>query len=403
MADWHIIVEDKDFPEFPFPADEPQPSRRSLFWRWSLLLGSMAMTVLIFGYFTLQERLNGQAAVRENLTEIIIHEESLRLTGNRTQAESLIAPDVPRAWRSAYWDLFEDNNLHSVAGDIHLNRLDFEGRCAVVEVDINESEQVRAYCLNDQRWQRAPVPSGAWGYGQSNINFPNGASLHFFPRDQIFAEALASDLIKFFEAVTVVLGEQPVYDGLEIRIEPYDLHAPLVLDGGKRVIVNSPWLLPVKGKATKNSNEAMVRLVLAKALLRRANPASTELPSNLPGVVRFLHAAQTIGALHLMPQLEPWPASPDERWTSPLSPYSSPKDSFYQMADDIYRQYGLQALMDIVQRLPDTNSWDDVLQHPLNRSSLILNNEAAVLDSVQAANRWSSTLRGNCLIESDSE
>lgn len=403
MADWHIIVEDKDFPEFPFPANEPQPSRRSLFWRWSLLLGSMAITMLIFGYFTLQERLKGQAAVRENLTEIIIHEESLRLTGNRTQAESLIAPDAPRIWRNTYWDLFEDDNPYSAAGVIYLNRLDFEGRCVVVEVDINESEQVRAYCLNDQRWQRAPVPSGAWGYGQSNINFPNGASLHFLPRDQIFAEALASDLIQFFEAVTVILGEQPVYDGLEIRIEPYDLHAPLVLDDGQHLIVNSPWLLPFNGKATKKSNEAIVRLVLAKALLRRASPASTELPSNLPGVVRFLHAAQTIGALHLMPQLEPWPASPNERWTSPLSPYSSPRDSFYRMADSIYRQCGLQTLMDIVQRLPDMSSWGDIFQqHPLNRSLLIVDNEA-VSDGVQTVNREGSTLKDICSIAPDNE
>jgi hypothetical protein len=364
MADWHIIVEDKDFPEFSFPADEPQPSHRSLFWRWSLLLGSRAIIVKIIGYFTLQERLKGQAAVRENLTEIIIHEESVRLTGNRTQAESLIAPDAPPAWRNAYWDLFEDENPCSVAGVIHLNKIDFEGRCAVVEVDIYGGQQVRAYCLNDRHWQRAPVPRGTWGYGQTIINFPNGASLHFFPRDHLFAEALASDLPKFFEAVAAILGEQPVYKGLDIRIEPHDLRAPLVLDDGQRVIVNSPWLLPIKGEVAGNSSEAIVRLVLAKALLRRANPASTELPSNLPGVVRFLNAAQTIGALNLMPPLEPWRASTAKRWTSTLSPYSSPRGSFYLMADDIYRQCGLQALMGIVQRLPDTSSWDDIFQRP---------------------------------------
>lgn len=401
MADWRIILEDKDFPKFP--ADEPQPSPRSSFWRWSLLIGSMAITVLIFGFFTLQERQKGQVAVRENLTALIIHEELLRLTGNRPQAESLIAPDAPQAWRNAYWDVFEDDNLLSAAGDIHLNKIDFEGRCAVVEVDIYGSKQVRAYCLNDRRWQRAPVPRGAWGYGQTTINFPNGASLHFFPRDQVFAEALSSDLLKFFEAITSVLGEQPVYKGLEIRIEPHDLRAPLVLDDEQRIIVNSPWLLPTKGETVRNSSGAMVHLVLAKALLRRTNPVSTELPSNLPGVVRFLEAAQTIGALHLMPPLEPWRIAHDKGWISTVSPYSpSQRDSFYLMANDIYHQCGLQTLMDIVQRLPNTSSWDDVYQRPLNHSSFILDNEV-VSGGVQIDPGQVSMVRDICSIESDNE
>lgn len=367
MPDWYIIQEDKDFPDFS--ADELQPSRRRSFWRWSLLIGSITITVLIFGFFTLRERQNGQLAIRERLTGLIIHEESLRHARNRTQAESLVSPDAPRAWRNAYWDIFESDNLHSAAGDIHLDRIDFEGRCAVVEVDIYESKQVRAYCLNDQGWQRAPIPNGAWGYGQTVINFPNGVSLHFFPRDQIFAEALASDLLIFFEAVTAILGDQLAYKGLEIHIEPHEFHDPLVLDSEQRVIVNSPWLLLSRGEAGRNSGKAMIRYVVAKALVRRTTPASTELPSNLPGVVRFLQAAQTIATLHLMPHLEPGRGLTDERWT----PYSSSQgDAFYLMADDIFHQCGLQTLLDIVQRLPDASSWDDIFQRPFNRPSLIL-------------------------------
>jgi hypothetical protein len=318
MADWQIIPDDKDFPKFL--ADEPQPSRRNSSWRWFLLIGSMALTILIFGLFALQEREKDQVAVRENLTTLIILEESLRLAGNRTQAESLSAPDAPQAWRNAYLNTFENDNLHSATGTIDLSKIDFAGRCAVVEVDINGSVQVRAYCQNYQSWQRAPVPSGVWGYGQ-----------------------------------------------------------------------------------TINAREETVRLVLAKALVRRANPASTELPSNLPGVVRFLQAAQTIAALHLMPSLEAWPASNDKGWTATFSPYlPSRKDSFYLMADDIYRQCGLQTLMDIVQRLPNTSSWDDIFQHRLNRSSFILDNEA-VSGGVRIDPGTGSKIRDICTIESDSE
>jgi len=316
--------------------------------------------VLIFGFFTLQKRQEDQVTIREDLTALIIREETLRLSGSRTQAESLISPDAPLAWRNAYWDNFEDSNLHFTPGDIHLRKIDFEGRCAIVEIDIYEGQQVRAYCRNDRPWQRAPIPSGVWGYGQTTINFSNGANLYFFPRDQIFAEALASDLLIFFEAVTAIFGEQPVYKGLEIHIEPHELHAPLVLDSEQRLIINSPWMLPVTRGVARNSSGATVRYVVAKALLRRATPASTKLPSTLPGVVRFLDAAQTIGALHLMPQLEPGSGS------------SSQGDSFHQMANDIYRQCGLQTLMNIVQRLPDASSWDDLFQRPFNRSTLIL-------------------------------
>lgn len=400
MADWHIIVEDKDFSKAP--ADEAQPPGRSLWRRWSLLIGSMAVTVLIFGYITLQERLKSQAAVREDLTALISREEALRLAGNRTEAEALIAADAPQAWRNAYWKVFEADNPPPAGDFIQLKKIDFEGRCAVVEIDSGGTRQVRTYCLYDRYWQRAPLPGGAWGYGQTTLNFPNGASLHFLPRDQAFATALAADLSEFFKAVTAHLGEQPVYQGLAIRIEPHDLHEPLVLDDERRIIVNSPWLLPLNREAAINSGEARVRLTLAKTLLHRTNPSSAQLPSNLPGVVRFLQAAETISARHLMPRLERGPTPDDSRLTSMSAAYSLYHDSFYLMAADIYGQCGLQTLLDIVQGLPDRRSWDDLRQHPLKHSSFILANEAVAGEAQRDRGQGSAT-KDVCTIASDNE
>ena len=390
MTDWQIVIEDKDFSD-PSPADPERPGG-SIPWRWLLFGAALATVLFVLGWTIIREqRQRGQANLRTDLTAVIFEEETLRANQDRVRAESLIVSSARQMWRTAYWRNFSQPNQVG-PGVVRLAAVDFDGRCALVDVDIDGLRTVRTYCLEDQRWRRAPVPSDAWGYERLAVNFSNGVTLRFFARDEAFAEMVTVDLQQFFQSLENILGPQPSFRDLQVFIDPHDLGQPLVVDTPRTVILNSPWLVSRADIGILPSDVA-VRLALMQTLLRRSGPSSEQLSEDLPGADLFLEAANIVGAMSLT--LSPatydtvrdgWQETVQDGWNSPFLVRLATEDdpstleqrqaTAQLMADYIYRRWGLKALLQIVHQMPETDSWDDLFRTVIERPAVVLDNEA---------------------------
>lgn len=397
MTEWQIIESE----DFPAPPLEEIP-RAGFRLKWTLLGCGIAAFFVALGFFGLQrQREESKQALRDDLTAYIFEEETLRYLGQPAAAS--ITPYAPRVWQRAYWQTFETYKQAGMPPDtIQLGEIDFDGQCAVVTVDTTRSqERMRAYCLEQEAWLRAPVPGAAWGSETDAINFAIGVSLIFLPRDQPFAEALAVDLIPLFQKLeqwmqppgtATLFGRNP-YRGLAIVIEPHDLLAPLILDQEEQIIVNSPWLTPLQ-PSDGLAGEAAVRLALARTIARRAVIVQARTGPPLPGKTRFLSAAQIVAGIHtlLTPEaratlFEAWRGQLDEEWRSPFyadllttgypNPTQQPALAAQFTAEYIYESAGEETLAAIIERIPEADSWDALFQATLNRSTITLEAEAA--------------------------
>lgn len=421
MPDWQIIIEDEDFPQTP--AQPPtEPPRTSSGWRWPLLVGAIVLTLLTIGLLALrQQRLVNQASLREDLTAHMFAEATLWAQGDISRAVDLIVPDAPRPWRQSYLQAFTSAVDRPQPGDgvIQIADVDFDGRCALLDATIDGLAQVRTYCLRGQQWQRAPVPKAAWGSEQAVIDLAETVRLRYSPRDRALAETLARDASQLAAKVAAIAPEINLYQGsrfvtithsllpyyydvtvrptdlAEIVIEPHDLQRPLLADEGERIVLNSPLVVSLVGTDRASlSPEAAVRLALAEALLQRAEPPLPPTARDLPGAARFLKAARTVAAMHfvLPPEaqedlLTHWRTQLHGEWISPLfaadlSPTEPPPEAQAEvaarfLADYIYLLQGLEGLLQLIQQLPETSSWDVLFQATLERSAIILESEAA--------------------------
>lgn len=417
MAEWQIIESDDFSAMTPEESVLPQ-RRRGGIW----LIGVVALFSLVAGFILLrQHHLERQTTMREDLSAAIFEEETRRFLGQLPD-ESLVTIRTPLNWQQAYRRTFsiERGNRTQVdriePGRVYLAEINhFDGRCALIRVAGPAGawlpDSLRAYCLSSGGWQRSPIPTAAWGDPQPALSLSNGVSLHFQSQDQSFATNLAHDLEDFFLQIdqlpvwSQVAPEVTSFAGLKIIIEPHDLQGPLILSEPARIVVNSPQLVNgqtiplfettgVFASSTPLSGEAMVRLALARTLLRRTAPIQTEPSAALPGAERFVAAAQTVTAMHMLlaPEvtaalLDAWRARLDGQWVSPFfagllpSPQSPPppqaEAAALLLADYIYRLTGLDALPLMLQLLPEATSWDQVFRIMLSRSTLVLEIEAA--------------------------
>ena len=85
--------------------------------------------------------------------------------------------------------------LDAPPGSIDITDFEFDGQCANITVNLADVSQLRSYCFNQERWFRAPLSLASWGQDEQVIDLGKGATLHFLPRDQAFAETLAADLV----------------------------------------------------------------------------------------------------------------------------------------------------------------------------------------------------------------
>ena len=153
MAEWQILDSD-DFPEISPDEQETPPSRSR--WGWVVLAGGILAFLIVVGYTTLRERqVERRTAVRDDLEAIIFEEETQQFLGNAEQAIELMLPHSPDRWQQAYQQTFSGDEIRPPPGSTQLNDISFDGTCAVVNVTLVNSEQVRVYCLHGEGWRRA--------------------------------------------------------------------------------------------------------------------------------------------------------------------------------------------------------------------------------------------------------
>jgi len=389
MAEWQLL-DSNNFPETP--GDET-PARSGSWRRWLFLIGGIALFLAGVGFFTLRHyRSQAQAALRADISAFIFEEETRRHLGHMDEA--LIMPDLPPAWVDAYRQTFATGRPIPPPDAIQLTGIEFDGQCALVTLTLEANQQIRAYCLRGGQWRRAPVLAAAWGHEQPPLELPGQLRLRFQGRDQAFAEALIADLADFLEETDRLLGRPTSLTGpVEIILEPHDLQGPLLLAEAGRIVLNSPWLAAPAEPGL--SGEAAVRLALGKALLQHRNFGQLKPNPLLPGSNRFVEAAQTVLAMHLLlsPEAqkrlaEDWRTRLEGRWTSPFfaellfsqTPTATlrAETAAHVMADHIYRSGGPEALALALQHLPEARASDPIFQTILQRPTIELENEAAV-------------------------
>jgi hypothetical protein len=374
MTDWQTLHSD-DLPELP----EHEAAPRRLRWRGGLVAMSLLLA-LWAGLATLwQQRNQGRAALADDLNAVIFAEETNRLFG-QAQAARFMA-DAPATWQQRYARTFASppgQGLPQPAGLSALAAIDyFDGHCAVVTVSQARYDPVRAYCLADEEWQRAPIPLIAWG-DESVLEPLAGLQLRFRERDRIFAERLARDLAGQTEPLPPA--------GLEIVLEPHDLAGPFVVAEAGRLVLNSPLLLPaatgsepdgVVDQGSSRASPQVIHLALA-GLLAGHTAASPPAARSLPGRDRFITAAQTVLALPLLVDVatqnqirEGWRAELAGDWVSPFFadflPQPSPVTAGQAelaarlTAAYLYDHLGPELLPQLLARLPQADSWDQLL------------------------------------------
>jgi hypothetical protein len=390
VNEWQIIESDN------FPDPPPEEAAVSG-WRsrgWGLVTAGLFLVLLAAGFWLLRDWHNErQTVLREDLSQVVFQEETHRLLGQPDEA--LTDPQAPLTWQRAYRRTFDRANHWPPPSDVHLTAVDyFDGQCAVVAItgpaETLHPDPVRAYCLAEAGWRRAPIPPAAWGEEQAAINVINGVWLRFRARDRAFAELLADDLVVFLNRLAQLSLLLPTSSGLEIVIEPHDLHGALLEADSRRILLNSPELVSNQFLSSARtlktaelspvlSGEDAVRLALAQALLRWVGAFQIEPTPTLPGADRFAAALQTAAAVHLLlsPEgqaalLNDWRAQLDGQWLSPffggLLSKATP-DSVSQAevaalvtADYLYHRYGSEIVFRLSPDLARATSWDQLFQ-----------------------------------------
>jgi hypothetical protein len=384
MTEWQIL-DSNDFSDNP--ADEQESGSWASRWGWGVLIGGIVAFLLVAGFTTLREqRAEGRAAIREDLAAVIFEEESAQFLGNVGQAVNFMWLTAPDDWQYAYQQTFVRRDDRPAPGSVQLKEVDFDGRCAVVDVSVAGSEQVRAYCLDGDRWRRAPVPAEAWGDTQETLQIAANIQLRFWPRDREFAQTLAQDARQLLAELAQWPQNSGAESDLEIIIEPQDLQPTLIAQEEQRIVFNSPKLTANNGFL---SGAELARLILAEALIRRTRSFAAAAGSSLPGKDNILTAGQTVVAMHaVLPPiaraklLASWQTDLSRRWLSPFLATNNPdfahqaKFSAYLTVDYIYRAYGPMAVGDVLSQLTQTGSWDRLFQTTLKRSTLALETEA---------------------------
>jgi hypothetical protein len=387
--EWYTVTYSDSFTG---PSSE-EPVRPRPYRRWLPVAAALLALVLVGATVLYRQRTMGQAALAEDLAAFIFEEEAIRAFQDPEQATALMAAGAPPAWQEDYQASFAAGVAPPAS--VRVESVEFDGRCALVDANLDGHRQARAYCLNGRQWRRAPVPETAWGETETT-SLAGGPQLSFRARDRAFAETLVDDLPPLFEALDRLAAPpagRVTRQTLDIAIEPYELHGPLIVgDLPRRIVLNSPLLVPFDGQAAPDGSLA-VRLALAKALVRRTGDLSPEeLPAALPGAGRFVAAVQTVLAGHLILSpaemerlVDAWRGGLAEPWLSPfyadLLQAPEPPDTrqaelaAYLTAEYIYRLEGAETLAALLRELPAAGSWDALFQADLGRSTVGLESE----------------------------
>ncbi len=405
MFEWEVLEEEKPLPELP--PDEPGDRRSRRFWI------ALALVVLTFAallaVFVRREMAQRREAMRADLEAFIRQEEQARAFGLRNQAARLIAAGVSWEWWVNYLNSFAQPGEEPRPRDVQVADMQFDGEGALVTLTVNGHKQLRYYRLVGQSWRRAMLPvERVWGTRRFAVEPLDGLNVIYRPPDRAFAQQVARDLPALYASLAE-WPEQP--RAAQIEFEPRDVAPPLIVAEEKRIVLNSPLLVPQDGLL---SGEGAVRLALAAALLDQAD-GTDESALSLPllNASRFLEAARTVVAMH-------WALSPEEQeqqlqaWQEGLGEWLSPFEAVvsldpgqsaavlirrtdmaaYLTAEYIYQVHGPQTLAALVRRLPRADTWDDVFQDVLGRSRADLEREVAafVADTARKPEKSGSRL-----------
>ena len=394
MTEWQIIESD-DFSDLPNVQEAGSARAPSGGWRSAKWRSIVLVLILLFlfgggGYWFLTEQLSmGRAAIRADLNAVIFEEETQQYLGHTEQAVDFVMPTAPRYWQDIYRQTFTGDKPRP--RPIQLKTVDFDGRCAVVEMTVAGAERIRAYCLTGDRWRRAPVSANAWGETEV-VEINDNLRLIFRERDQIFGQGLTNELKQFYQELDQWTLGQPQTDAeadeetrLTVIIEPQELGPVLVVDEARRIVINSPKVALVQGPFP---TEIAVRLALREALIRRTLPVEAGFDGFLPGANHLLRAVPSVVAMQTVLSseaqtklLESWYDQLKGDWISPFL-VTNNRD-FVQKAeitalitvDHIARTHGLKAVGNLMDQLSQADSWDQLFQTTLDYATVELEAE----------------------------
>lgn len=265
MFDWRFTEEDEPLPALP-STPRRRWTRRTFAW---LALG--LLLVLIGGGIAARlwwERHLDR--METDLRAFILDEERDRLFGRVERVPYLVAEGVSYTWWRAYQQTFTTAATPRPV-DVEIQHITINGDQALVMLALDGVPYMRAYRIWRGVWRRAEVPPEAWGEERLAQQVPNGVYVIYRPRDRAFATTLARDLPALFDLLET--SGHPVTVE-QIEIEPHELQPPLIFAGERRIVLNSPLLLPPDGDGAER-----VRMALASTLLARAlPPAEDETP-----------------------------------------------------------------------------------------------------------------------------
>ncbi len=265
MFDWRFTEEDELLPDLP-SAPARRRTRRTIVW---LTLGVLLVFIVggIAARLWWERRLERMEA---DLRTFILDEERDRLFGRVERTPYLIAEGVSYTWWKAYEQTFTRPDVPRPV-DVAIQNITIDGDQALVVLTLDGVPYVRAYRIWRGAWRRTEVPPEAWGDERLARQLPNGVYVIYRPRDRAFGTTLAHDLPALFD---LLAASDRTVSVEQIEIEPHELHPPLLFAGERRIVLNSPLLLPPDGDGAER-----VRMALAETLLARVlPPAQGETP-----------------------------------------------------------------------------------------------------------------------------
>ncbi|MGH2543864.1 MAG: hypothetical protein ACRDIB_13760, partial [Ardenticatenaceae bacterium] len=355
--------------------------------RWRLLVVGAFVNAVVAAAGLRWRMAEREAALREDLAEVVTVEERARLFGLRETISDILAPQVPDEWREAYEATFSagEEEAEPVALAVETVSL-LDERNALITVRLDGQAQLRHYRLGDGGWRRAPIDDEVWG--ATNVHMlRNGVVVVYSERDRRFAQAVIEALPALFEELQRLGGSVEIK---VIEFRPTEL-GPVLMEDSPTLILNSPQLI-----APENALDGAeaVRYALAKELLSRTGMSRNE-GRALSGGRLFRAAAREVTALRwaladesLERIAAAWRAQIGDTWRSPL--FASRFNNRLELADAtateaamlwmvnyLYEAERAGAVARIFRGVPGAETWDDIFEAALGPNTLDVEVEVA--------------------------
>lgn len=396
MLDWDTHEQET----LPLPEEEATPSTTRSRMAFYLVVGGILVVMgIIVGGVALWRYGEQQGTLEADLLRQIRAEESARLLGDVERTPDLIAPELPREWRTLYLSQFQPPDGEVQPVEITIERVEYSGVRAEVWVRVGAQLQRRAYEQTPQGWRRVPIIADDAHFGEVASLTEGGIEIRHYRSDEPFVITLAADL-PALAAQIEVWDSAPERDGEmfippTITINPQEFRPPLLEYSDDSLILNSPQVVYIPPRWNISSESAM-RFGVAEALWAQL-PNQPVNNRDLPGASQMAIALKRVLALRwALPPAEystltqTWQRQAQSSlWVSPflpinrdgnrIEPFAPQTDAlpFLLIADRLIDEVGSDAgsLSLLRATLANSATWDEFLGIVVGDSALVLEAE----------------------------